>query len=119
MQIRFEHFAVTSMMGQEDSPPRANGKLCFNQTWERLAFGVALALSKTGHFDWEDFRQNLIATIAEWERTHALDDSSWSYYDVWLTALERVLIESGLLTGDEIMVGIEEAIATVDRPQRQ
>ena len=119
MQIQFEHFAVTTMIGQDDAPPRANGKLCFSQAWERRAFGVALALSKTGHFDWEDFRQNLIVAISEWERTHALDDTSWSYYDLWLTALGRVLVESHVATAEEITAGIEQTIATADQLQQQ
>ena len=50
MQTRFEQFAVTSMLGSDDSPPRQNGKLCFSQPWERQAFGVALALSKKRAF---------------------------------------------------------------------
>src|SRR5262249_13925341 len=102
MQTTFEHFAVTSMMGHSDSPPRINAKLCFAEDWERQAFGVGLALSKAGHFDWEDFRQNLITGIGEWENSHSLDDASWSYYERWLTALERVMIEAELVTGDEL-----------------
>ena len=102
MQTTFEHFAVTSMMGHDDSPPRANAKLCFAENWERQAFGVALALSKAGHFDWEDFRQNLITAIGEWENSHSLDDASWSYYERWLTALERVVMEAELVTADEL-----------------
>jgi nitrile hydratase accessory protein len=102
MQTTFEHFAVTSMMGHSDSPPRINAKLCFAEDWERQAFGVALALSKAGHFDWEDFRQNLITAIGEWENSHSLDDASWSYYERWLTALERVVIEAELVTVDDL-----------------
>ncbi|MPZ54980.1 MAG: nitrile hydratase accessory protein [Rhizobiales bacterium] len=102
MQTRFEHFAVTSMLGQSGSPPRLDGKLCFSETWERQAFGVALALSKSGHFDWEDFRQKLIAAIGEWESSHSLDNPSWSYYERWLTALERLVVEQRLATPEEL-----------------
>jgi nitrile hydratase accessory protein len=100
MQTRFEHFAVTSMLGSEDSPPRLNGGLCFSQPWERQAFGVALALSKDGHFDWEDFRHKLAEVIGEWESSHDLADPSWSYYACWLTALERLLIQDGLVSAE-------------------
>jgi nitrile hydratase accessory protein len=102
MQSNFEQFAVTSMLGHQDSPPRLDGKLRFGQDWERQAFGVALALSRAGHFDWEDFRQQLIAAIGDWERGHALNDSSWDYYERWLTALERVLIERQIVQADEL-----------------
>src|SRR5258708_40217619 len=98
MQTQFEHFAVTSMLGQGDSPPRLDGKLCFGQAWERQAFGVALALAKTGHFDWEDFRLKLLSAIGEWESSRSLDDSSCSSYERCLTALERLVIEDRPLT---------------------
>lgn len=102
MLTRFEQFAVTSMLGQGDSPPRLQGKLCFAEDWERQAFGVALALSKSGHFEWEEFRQQLIAAIAEWEESHALDDPSWSYYERWLTALERVLVAKRIARPEDL-----------------
>lgn len=90
MQTSFEHFAVASMMGQPDTPPRANGSLCFHQPWERQAFGLAVALARDGHFEWEDFRQALIAEIAAWEACHSRDDPGWDYYECWLNALEAV-----------------------------
>ena len=102
MQTNFERFAVTSMMGQQDSPPRLDGKLRFDEDWQRQAFGVALALSRSGYFDWEDFRQQLIVAIGEWESTHDLGDNSWNYYERWLTALERVLVDKQLVAAGEL-----------------
>ena len=49
------------------SPPRSNGELVFAEPWESRAFGLALALHDGGAFEWEDFRQELIATIAAWD----------------------------------------------------
>lgn len=97
MLTRFEHVAMTDMLGQPDSPPRANGTLCFAHEWQRTAFGIALALSRAGHFEWDQFRDNLIAKIEAWEASHALDDPSWEYYDRWLEALETTVAEAGLL----------------------
>ncbi|VEP11364.1 Nitrile hydratase accessory protein [Hyella patelloides LEGE 07179] len=102
MQLRFEHFAATSLMGSEESPPRSNGELKFDRDWESLAFGIALALAKKGHYEWEDFRQELIAAIAEWESQHDLTDASWDYYQRWLIALERMAIESELIDETEL-----------------
>ena len=101
MLTRFEHFAVTDLMGGETRPPRHNGDLCFAEAWERSAFGIALALAKAGVFEWEDFRQNLIASIAAWESRHPVDDPSWRYYDRWLEALEATVVASG-------SIGLEE-----------
>jgi nitrile hydratase accessory protein len=91
MQTSFEHFALGSMLGQSDMPPKDNGSLCFAAPWERQAFGMALALSKQGVFEWDDFRNEMIATIGAWEASHAIDDPEWHYYDIWLTVLERMV----------------------------
>ena len=97
MQTRYEHYCATSMLGQADAPPRRDGALAFEHPWERRAFGIALALSKDGHFEWEEFRQALIGEIAAWEASHPLDDPSWRYYQCWLAALEKVMARAGLL----------------------
>lgn len=102
MQTRFEHFAAASMLGDEDSPPRRNGELHFSRPWEGRAFGLAIALSKKGHYEWEAFRQELMASIAEWEAQHELDDPTWDYYQRCLIALERLAIASEVI--DEAML---------------
>jgi nitrile hydratase accessory protein len=102
MQTRFEHFAVTSMMGAPERPPRADVALYFAEHWERSAFGIALALAREGHFEWEEFRQQLIASIGTWEGEHELADLSWDYYEQWLNALEAVVVASGLASREEL-----------------
>ena len=102
MQLRFEHFAATTLMGSEESPPRNNGELKFDRNWEGSAFGMAIALAKKGHYEWEDFRQELIAAIAEWEAKHDRDDPSWDYYQRWMLALERMAIEAELIDETEL-----------------
>ena len=114
MLTRFEHFAVTEMMGNPDTPPRSNGSLCFSADWERTAFGIALALAKQGLFEWDDFRDELIAEIAAWERDHAVDMSSWHYYDRWHAALEKAVVKTGILTADEMRSILDGAVP--DRP---
>lgn len=102
MLTQFEHFAVTEMLGDPDSPPRANGTLCFGSDWERSSFGMALALAKEGFFEWDDFRDELIASIREWEEAHPDDHSSWNYYDQFLSALERAVVKCGLVDPAEL-----------------
>lgn len=111
MQTKFEHFAATSMMGAVDSPPRANGVLRFDREWEGRAFGLAIALSKNGHYEWEDFRQNLIGSIAEWEAEHAKDDPDWDYYQRWLLALERLLRDHALVDDGELERRTDDILA--------
>ncbi len=101
MQVKFEQFATTSMLGSEDSPPRSNGELLFQRAWEGRAFGMAIALSKKGHYEWEDFRQELIASIAAWEASHK-DAPDWDYYQRWLLALEHLVLQSDLISPEEL-----------------
>lgn len=102
MLTGFEQFAVTEMMGKPDTPPRANGTLCFANDWERTAFGVALALAKNGYFEWDEFRDELIAEIGTWEGENPVDRSSWNYYERWLAALEKAVVKTGLLAPTEL-----------------
>jgi nitrile hydratase accessory protein len=102
MLTSYEHYALTEMLGAPDSPPRHNGHLCFGQAWERQAFGMALALSKAGFFEWDVFRDELIAAIQAWEQSHRLDDPSWDYYECWLAALEKAVLVAGLITPAEL-----------------
>ena len=102
MFTRFEEYAATRMLGQKDAPPRSQGKLLFTRDWERQLFGLTLAVSKEGHFEWEAFRQNLIRSIGEWEATDCGSQPPWDYYERFLIALTRVLEETQLVTAAEI-----------------
>jgi nitrile hydratase accessory protein len=70
----------------------------FDHEWQRRAFGLALALSEFGHYDWSAFQQCLIDTIGEWENTPAAERGGWEYYDHWVAALEKVIDDHHLLT---------------------
>ena len=102
MFTRFEEYAATQMLGQLDSPPRSDGKLFFGEDWQRTVFGMALALSKQGHFEWEDFRQHLITGIAAWEKDACIGDTRWDYYERYTMALIEVLEQCGVLEPGEL-----------------
>jgi nitrile hydratase accessory protein len=102
MFTRFEHFATSSLMGSNESPPRENGQLAFKRSWEQVAFALAIALSKKGHYEWEDFRQNLIQTIDQWESEHKLDDPTWDYYQRWYAVLEKLVLDARLVDKAEL-----------------
>lgn len=74
----------------------------FGADWEREVFGMALSLSKSGAFEWEDFRQNLISSIAEWETTPCEGQPNWDYYECFFVALVRTIKAAGVLSPDEI-----------------
>jgi nitrile hydratase accessory protein len=74
----------------------------FDVDWHRRAFGVAVALSEFGHYPWSAFQRQLITAIGGWESTPESERDDWEYYQHWLTALERVLVEHRLVTPDEL-----------------
>ena len=87
--------------------PRKNGELVFAEPWESRAFGIAVTASEAGAYDWEEFRQGLIAEIGGWEAEHS-DGDGWSYYDRWLASLEGLLAEKGIVTPSELHDRIHE-----------
>ena len=93
------------------APPRSNGELVFNEPWESRAFGLAVTLHAGGAFEWEDFRQQLIAAVGRWEHDHHPDPSDWSYYSCWLEALERVLDSEGVVAAETIAARAVELAA--------
>ena len=78
--------------------PRRNGELVFAAPWEGRVFGLAVALSENHAFAWDDFRDRLVAEIAAAEE-HG-DESG--YYERWLASFERLLLDTGVLTADEL-----------------
>lgn len=88
--------------GSTHTVPLECDRLTFDEPWKARAFGMALALVEGKSFEFEQFRQSLIKSIAEWEAGHNLDDDSWEYYEQWLSALERIVIEHGIVTSQEL-----------------
>lgn len=78
--------------------PRRNGELVFASPWEGRVFGMAVALSDSQVVAWDEFRDRLVLEIAAAEE-HG--DGS-GYYERWLASFERLLLETGVLTADEL-----------------
>jgi nitrile hydratase accessory protein len=94
------------------APPRSNGQLVFAEPWESRAFGLAMAASEAGGFEWEAFRQALIARISAWERS-AAPGKCYSYYTCWAEALEQVLVARELVVDGAVQ---QRAAALAARP---
>ena len=69
------------------APPRINGELVFEHPWQSRIFATTMALCDRGTIEFEDFRQRLIAHIA---------DEPDEYWSSWADALTDLLVERGL-----------------------
>lgn len=85
-------------MGGVASMPRRNGELVFEAPWEGRVFGMAVALSAQGNYDWDAFRDRLVEQI----RASETAGRGAKYYEQWLAAFEALLTTGGLLRPQEI-----------------
>jgi nitrile hydratase accessory protein len=90
----------------------------FAESWEARAFALALMLSDRGTFEWEAFRQRLIAAIAEADAAKAAGREVPTYYECWMTALAEVLGSRSLLDGAELDARAAEIAAHAPEPTR-
>jgi len=88
---------VAAMVG-ETALPRKNGELVFDEPWQGRVFGMAVALHEQGLYEWEQFRQALIAQVAAAEAR----GGPFVYYEVWLATFEEVLSNKALVTHEEL-----------------
>jgi nitrile hydratase accessory protein len=74
--------------------PRSNGELVFAAPWEGRALAMAIGVVNAFGLTWDEFRLRLIAEIsAHPERP---------YYESWLAALERLVIDTGAVSTDKL-----------------
>ena len=92
--------AVTAMAGPA-APPRRNGELVFEAPWQGRVFGMALGVVERLGLQWKDFQQRLIAAIA------AQPDAP--YYDCWVAALERLLLDHGVISPQDVETALQTA----------
>jgi nitrile hydratase accessory protein len=89
---------VVAAMEGAGALPRKNGELVFEEPWQGRAFGMAVALHEQGVYEWEDFRQALIARIAATEA----GGGPFVYYEIWLATFEDLLARKGLVSAEEL-----------------
>jgi len=91
--------------------PRSNGELVFNAPWESRSFSLAVSLADSGYFTLDEFREYLIAAIADRESTP--DDGPFHYYECWQAALESIVVAVDLVPAAAVR---DRAEAHASRP---
>jgi len=70
----------------------------FHAEWERRAFAITLAMAMPGGWNID------MSRFAREDRSPP-DYLGKSYYEIWFAGLERLILERGLVTSDEIAAG--------------
>ena len=93
--------------------PRDDEGPVFRAPWEAQAFGMTLALYERGLFTWKEWAERLSVEIAA---ARDRDDGS-RYYEMWLTALEKLVAEKKLVPDAELALRRDEwAQAAAETP---
>jgi nitrile hydratase subunit beta len=96
--------------GPIDPEPEAEEPV-FHATWERRVFGLNLAAGALGKWNID------ISRYAR-ERQHPVEYLQHTYYENWLAGLERLLVEKGLVTAEELATGKAGGLADEDTHKR-
>jgi len=80
-----------------DLPCGAEGPV-FSAPWQAQAFAMTLALHQRGAFTWSEWAAHLNRAIRDAQQAGDPDLGD-TYYQHWLTALERISAEKGLVSG--------------------
>jgi nitrile hydratase accessory protein len=87
-----------ALAGHAVLPPDRPGPV-FRAPWHAEAFAMAVALHASGHFTWSEWTATLAGALCD---AAGGDDPEDAYYGAWLTALERLLAEKGLVGEAEL-----------------
>jgi len=75
--------------------PRDEGGPVFAEPWQAQAFALAVKLSEQGHFTWKEWAATLADELKAADNRGEPDDGT-HYYEHWLAALERLVVDKGL-----------------------
>jgi nitrile hydratase subunit beta len=84
----------------------------FHADWEKRVFGLVRAVGALGKWNRDMSRYAR-------ERQHPLDYLRHSYYENWLAGLEKMLVETGLATAEELATGKASQLADEDLRKRR
>jgi nitrile hydratase accessory protein len=74
----------------DESLPRDNGELVFEEPWQARALAIAVALVDKLGLPWDAFRHRLMDEVGR--------DPQRPYYESWCAALESMIVDLDLTT---------------------
>ena len=81
--------------------PRDSDGPIFSEPWQAQAFAVVVELTEAGTLTRQEWADHLGAVLKEAEERGEYDTGQ-RYYDHWLTALERVVVDKNLAVWEDL-----------------
>ena len=81
--------------------PRDEAGPVFAEPWQAQAFAVVVELTEAGTITREEWADRLGAVLKEAEARGEYDTGQ-RYYDHWLTALERIVVDKNLAAWEDL-----------------
>jgi nitrile hydratase accessory protein len=93
--------AAARATSEVPSIPRDADGPVFREPWEAQAFALAVALNERGVFTWTEWAAALSSEIKR-AQSAGDPDTGETYYRHWLSALERLVAEKGVSSGETL-----------------
>lgn len=100
-------------LGALPALPRDDAGPVFKAPWEAQAFAMMLSLHTAGTFTWQEWAAALAAELAA-AAAHGKPDDGSHYYEHWLAALEKLIVEKKIVTQQ----GLEQRVNDWDAAAR-
>ncbi len=99
MTLKIDPAAARRATAEIPDVPRDDDGPVFREPWEAHAFAIALMLHERGLFTWPEWAAALAAEI---KRAQAAGDpdTGETYYRHWLAALEKMVAQKGVASGE-------------------
>lgn len=101
--------AVIEAARAATDPPSEGDDVTFAAPWQARAFGLTVALRRQGNVDWDRFQELLVEELDDVE-----GHGEEAYYGAWLRAIERLLLDDGVVDRGELATRVAE-FASGDR----
>jgi len=93
-------------------------EIAFAEPWEARIFALTVSLANSGRFSWNEFRDRLVAEIAQADAAEIAGNPHPSYYECWLAAFEQLLNAKGMANEAEVAKRAEFIAANPPAPTK-
>jgi len=87
----------------EEAPDATQPGPVFAEAWQARAFAVAVLASRQGCFTWSEWTHALGRELQGAPDVAAQTTAAASYFDCWLSALQSLLVDKGLVGQGELL----------------